>query len=666
MPSRRSRSFAAHPIASHRVPEALYACVFVTFPRSALNRSTPCALVRNAALWCLMISHVNSLGISIAHFIVGRVVECRSTRSSRDARRARTSAHGAKSHRSRVVFGTKIHSFHHCFGVRCTVFTFPLFARTRTPDARRRRARRHNAMSNAALRALRTRFASYDVEQKSIVGAIDRALMRGGDDDDDDDDEGDEMSHADGRDDDDDDDDESGRIKRRKGKTNRREAKALIGTLRALEGERAMEVFARSLAEASAGGETASAPARAERRAAPGSEEYARWRVRGLEIVKAKTLAVVLLAGGQGTRLGSANPKGMYDIGLPSGKSLFALQGERLKKLGDLAGGCAPVWYVMTSPFTHDMTVNYFKQHEYFGLRANDVIFFKQGTLPCFTESGEIIMKSYVEVSEAPDGNGGIYAALAREGIIDDMRRRGIEHVYAYCVDNALVQVGDPAFVGCCAECRCEAGAKVIAKAYPTEPVGVFATRVNEKTGEKEYHVVEYSEIPESLASARDEETGELKFNAANIALHYYSFDFLAKCCLDLTLPHHIARKKIPYLDVKTGETVNPEQPNGIKLEAFIFDVYKYAKSVCIVQGDRALDFAPVKNAEGAGKDSPDTARALITALHAKWIIDAGGSIEGVPEGAAPACEIAPHVSYAGENIPKNARVAHRSHVCRF
>jgi UDP-N-acetylglucosamine/UDP-N-acetylgalactosamine diphosphorylase len=441
----------------------------------------------------------------------------------------------------------------------------------------------------------------------------------------------------------------------------------LCDALMTIDAERAVDVFTRSMDEAKASASTrAPEPARADRVAEPGSEEYARWRDVGLDVVRQKSLAVVLLAGGQGTRLGSANPKGMYDVGLPSATSLFALQGERLAKLGALARAPPPVWYVMTSPFTHDMTVKFFKRHKYFGLNAKDVIFFKQGTLPCFTEDGEIILKSFEEVSEAPDGNGGIYAALAREGIIDDMRARGIEHVYAYCVDNALVQVGDPAFVGCCVERRCDAGAKVITKAYPTEPVGVFATRVNAETGKKEYHVVEYSEIPESLATAKDKKTGALKFNAANIALHYYSFDFLAKCCLDLKLPHHIARKKIPYLDVDTGETITPEQPNGIKLEAFIFDVYKYANSVCIVQGDRARDFAPVKNAEGTGKDSPDTARALITALHAQWIIDAGGVIENVPEGVSPACEIAPRASYAGENIPPGVRVQHASYVREF
>ena len=439
------------------------------------------------------------------------------------------------------------------------------------------------------------------------------------------------------------------------------DAARLCAALANVECERAVDVFQRSALAHETSTSGTLEPVRCDCEIVPGSDDAERWRRRGLECVKRGKLAVVLLAGGQGTRLGSANPKGMYDIGLPSKKTLFELQGERLAKLGALAGARAPTWYVMTSPFTHDATVAFFKSRDYFGLNARDVVFFKQGTLPCFTEDGEIILKSFGEVSEAPDGNGGIYAAMAREGVIADMRKRKIEHVYAYCVDNALVQVGDPTFVGCCVERECEAGAKVIAKAYPTEPVGVFACRKNEATGAKEYHVVEYSEIPESLATAKDKKTGELKFNAANIALHYFSFDFLSRCCLDIALPHHVARKKIPYLDVNTGKTIEPSSPNGIKLEAFIFDTYKYAKSVCVVRGDRALDFAPVKNAEGAGKDSPDTAREAILSLHARWILQAGGVIVDENDVPVPTdrarCEVSPAVSYAGESLASRLRV---------
>ena len=153
-------------------------------------------------------------------------------------------------------------------------------------------------------------------------------------------------------------------------------------------------------------------------------------------------------------------------------------------------------------------------------------------------------MQSRHEVATAPDGNGGLYAALHAKGCLDDMRRRGVRHVYAFCVDNALVQVGDPAYVGFCAERGADAGAKVISKAYPEEPVGVFTHR------DGKVHVVEYSELPPALATAADPATGELRLNAANVVLHYYSLDFLAKCCepnggVQDSLVYHVANKKV-------------------------------------------------------------------------------------------------------------------------
>ena len=268
------------------------------------------------------------------------------------------------------------------------------------------------------------------------------------------------------------------------------------------------------------------------------------------------------------------------------------------------------------------------------------------------------------EVATAPDGNGGVYQALHTNGCVADMQKRGVQHVYAYCVDNAAVKVGDPTFVGFCVSKACDDGAKVIQKAYPTEPVGVF-TRRNGKV-----HVVEYSEMPEALATARleplellepleplepssgergEKKEGALKFDAANIVLHYYSMAFLASCCdpdgaVQRELAYHVARKKIPVVsaDGKTA-AVAPEAPNGVKLEAFIFDVYAFASSVAFLNGDRASDFAPVKNKEGAGKDSPDTARALLSNLHRTWSERNGGVVVG--DGPI---EVAPAVSYDG------------------
>ena len=446
------------------------------------------------------------------------------------------------------------------------------------------------------------------------------------------------------------------------------ERNALAAQLRSVDLDHVKKIFDRSIADhdtgAAAKGEIEPVVADASVLKAS-AEDLSEWREAGLGVASLGELAVVLLAGGQGTRLGSSAPKGMYDIGLPSGRTLFRLQAERLAKLmamsSEEANQGAPVrvpWYIMTSPHTHAATEKYFHDNEFFGLDSADVMFFQQGSLPCFTPEGKIIMQSKHEMATAPDGNGGIYAALHHSGVIDDMEKRGIRHVYAYCVDNALVKVGDPTYVGFCALRNVEAGAKVIAKAYPEEAVGVFTRRNGE------VHVVEYSEMPAELASATDPETGKIKFDAANVVLHYYSFDFLKKCCapddvVQSSLVYHVAKKKVPRVTEDGAGTETPDAPNGIKLEAFIFDVYKYAKDVAFLEGERGADFAPVKNKEGTGKDSPDTARALIDALHREWIMNAEGSVDeddddglGVTHADGKRyVEVAPAASYAGEGL---------------
>ena len=449
------------------------------------------------------------------------------------------------------------------------------------------------------------------------------------------------------------------------------ERTSLLAQLRALDVARAVRIFSRAVADHRSGVSSSGAiePVDVDGSvltATPATIE--RWRRVGLTAASKGELAVVLLAGGQGTRLGSADPKGMVDLGLPSGRTLFRMQAERLLKLGALAAeaaggknknenkperaaGVKPAsipWYVMTSPHTHAPTVRYFEDNAYFGLDAADVTFFQQGSLPCFDDDGKIIMKSRSEVATAPDGNGGLYAALHAAGCLSDMKRRGVRHVYAYCVDNALVQVGDPVYVGFCAARGADAGAKVIAKAYPTEPVGVFTRR------DGNVHVVEYSELPPELATATDPASGKLRLNAANIVLHYYALDFLERCCdpdgnVQASLVYHVAHKKVPHVSRDGQSTVAPDSPNGIKLEAFIFDVYAFAREVAFLEGERAADFAPVKNKEGTGKDSPDTARALLSALHARWIKAAGGLVDGGSPGGL--VEVTAAVSYAGENL---------------
>ncbi|KAK0539700.1 UDP-N-acetylglucosamine pyrophosphorylase [Tilletia horrida] len=387
----------------------------------------------------------------------------------------------------------------------------------------------------------------------------------------------------------------------------------------------------------------------------------------GLQAVSQGKVALILMAGGQGTRLGSSAPKGTYDIELPSHKSLFQLQAERIVRLTQLAaqasnGSKAAIpWFIMTSEPTHQPTIDFFKKHNFFGLPSDDVVFFQQGTLPCLTDDGKIMLSPTGSVATAPDGNGGLYTALrsridanTEESPLSLMRARGIEYVHLYGVDNCLVRVADPVFVGGCIERNAKVGVKVVTKTDPAESVGVVALQ-NDKWG-----VIEYSEIPVGLASAREDEGGEnapLKFRAANIANHFYTLDFLEQEVprFEAKMAFHIARKKIPTLarDAASGkwEQLKPTKPNGMKLELFVFDVFPFVDPArfAVHEVPREEEFSPLKNGKGAGSDCPETSRRDLLALQKKWL----QAVEGVEVANGVEVEISPLISYAGEGLEK-------------
>jgi len=371
-----------------------------------------------------------------------------------------------------------------------------------------------------------------------------------------------------------------------------------------------------------------------------------KWYSAGLDLISKNKVAVVLMAGGQGTRLGSSAPKGCYDIGLPSHKSLFQIQAERIRKVQELAakkaggvGSAVVPWYVMTSGPTHQPTKQFFKENKYFGLDEANVTIFDQGVLPCISNQGKILLESKGKVAVAPDGNGGIYQALVVSGVLEDMRKRGIEHIHAYCVDNCLVKVADPVFIGFSSSLDVDVATKVVRKRDATESVGLILC----KNGKPD--VVEYSEIDKATAEAQDpKQPGILKFRAANIVNHYYSFRFLESIPQWAhKLPHHIARKKIPFADTKTGETVKPDTPNGIKLEQFVFDVFPMLpldKFACM-EVRREDEFSPLKNARGKFQDDPDTSKRDIMAQGQRWAAAAGATV--VADGGI---EVSPLISY--------------------
>jgi UDP-N-acetylglucosamine pyrophosphorylase/protein-arginine kinase len=375
-------------------------------------------------------------------------------------------------------------------------------------------------------------------------------------------------------------------------------------------------------------------------------EQKDNWTKAGMDALAAGEVALLVLSGGQGTRLGFSGPKGKYDIGLPSGKTLFQLFGERLKKLTDLAAthgkkdSVTIPWAVMTSPMNHEETSTYFEEQSFFGLQKENVHFFAQGTLPCMTLDGKLMLETGHSVGAASDGNGGIYGALKTSGVLDNFKKKGIKYVHVFSVDNAICRVADPMFMGYCISEGADCGNKVVWKAAPEEKVGVVAKR-NGKP-----HVVEYSEITKAMSEQKDAK-GKLVFGAGNICNHFYTTEFL-DAVTDDALIYHVARKQIPVPNEK-GEAVKPAEKNGIKLECFIFDAFPMSKKMAVLEGARADEFSPVKNAPGQGlPDSPDTARMMISEQHIRWAEAAGAKV--IRDGDKP-FEISPGQSYAGEGL---------------
>ncbi len=344
---------------------------------------------------------------------------------------------------------------------------------------------------------------------------------------------------------------------------------------------------------------------------------------RGTELLRRGEVAVLVVAGGLATRLGTPGPKGLFPIGPLSDRCLFEIQAQKLRRLRQRSGTSVP-WYVMTSPATDSETRAAFADHDHFGLPPEDVFFFVQGTVPSFDFDGRLILAAPGRLAENPDGHGGVVPALARCGALADMQRRGITTLFYYQVDNPLVRIADPAFLGFHAERGADASCKVVRKIDPNEKVGVLATREGRTT------VIEYTEIDGERCNARDDD-GQLVYWAGNIAVHCFDVKFLTDLAqqVDRNLPYHASAKQIPTLDAE-GNPVAPQAPNGHKLERFVFDALPLARRVASVETLRTEEFSPVKNARG--NNSPETCRRDLSALYAHWLRAAGVD---VPAGAA-------------------------------
>ena len=329
---------------------------------------------------------------------------------------------------------------------------------------------------------------------------------------------------------------------------------------------------------------------------------------------------------------------------LRNNKSLFQLVAERLVRLKSLGGkNCSLPWYIMTSPMNDAATRAFFADNNYFGLPAEDVVFFPQGVLPCLDNDGKIILETKFKCAMAPDGNGGIWTQLKVAGIASEMKERGIKYIHVFSIDNALVRPADPIFIGYCISENADCGNKVLWKVDASEKVGVTA-EINGKPA-----IVEYSDMDKELCEKVDA-AGRLVFGAGNICNHFFTLKFVAETILpSIGNMYHIARKKIPALNDDTCETVKPESNNGLKLESFIFDVFPLSKSMAVLDVERADEFAPIKNAPGSPTDSPDTAYVMMSNLAKRQMQHAGFQLAGDLDSTE--CEISPLISYAGEDL---------------
>ena len=338
-------------------------------------------------------------------------------------------------------------------------------------------------------------------------------------------------------------------------------------------------------------------------------------RQTGDEMLSRGEVAVLLVAGGQGSRLGFDKPKGMFPIGPVSGKSLFAIHADKVFALSRRYGKPIP-FLIMTSPATHVETVEYFEQNRFFGLPKSEVYFFEQGTMPAVDlKTGGLVLEQPGKLFAGPNGHGGTLTALADSGLLDDLRRNGVRTIFYLQVDNPLVKIADPIFLGQHRALNAEASSKAIEKAFPKEKMGVLSL-IDGRCG-----IIEYSDMPDELLHAVNAD-GRLLHRAGNPAIHIFDVDFLARITQGETrLPYHYARKKVPYTDA-AGNAVIPTSENALKFELFIFDALPLADRYLVQEALRSEEFSPVKNADGL--DSPATATRDLINLAGSWLEQAG------------------------------------------
>ena len=328
--------------------------------------------------------------------------------------------------------------------------------------------------------------------------------------------------------------------------------------------------------------------------------QRADFEARGIEALKAEKVGAVLLAGGQGTRLGLDKPKGMLDVGVTHTLYLFERLIHNIMDVVNRTGAWMPL-YIMTSQKNNDDTVNFFREHDYFGYHKDYIRFFMQEMVPSVDYNGKILMEGKGQLSMSPNGNGGWFTSLAKAGYLAELKARGVEWLTVFSVDNVLQRINDPCFVGATLASGCDCGAKVVRKAAPDERVGVLCLEDGKPS------IVEYYEMTEEMLTSR-RENGDLSYNFGVILNYMFRLATLEET-MNRHMPVHIVEKKIPYID-EAGELQKPTAPNGYKFETLVLDMVRMMSDCLSFEVVREREFAPIKNREGV--DSLVSARELL------------------------------------------------------
>ncbi|GEM_PF-36462 len=360
----------------------------------------------------------------------------------------------------------------------------------------------------------------------------------------------------------------------------------------------------------------------------PDSDEDRRREARARETGQAALcegrLAAFLVAGGQGTRLGFDGPKGRYPIGAVTGRTLFRIHAEQIRARAARYGVRIP-WYVMTSEANDAATREAFEQNDFYGVAPEDVFFLQQANVPALDFDGKLVLAEPGRLATSPNGHGGCLQALVDSGALEDMRRRGVDTISYFQVDNALVTICDPVFAGYHLQAGAQMSSKVVEKTDPSEKVGIVCRK------DGKLCVVEYSDLDDETARQRDPD-GKLRFRAGSIAIHMLGVDFAERVGSGTDLPWHVAVKKVAHIDDQ-GRPVDPDEPNGLKFERFVFDALPLARETATMEVVRDEEFAPVKNQ--SGPDSPDTSRRLQTEYAARMLEAAGFEVPRDDQGRA-------------------------------